>query len=146
MNGMFRSEIGSGFGEPGGTALPRIPRRPLHFQELYFVGYDRIPHLYRRGHFRDTLWNRNSDTIPTYFHRRLFCGSQKHPLGTRYSHYTTFRLLENRFYSCRCTSRLYFYKLRSGCKDFDYTRPHHSTFRHRLGIRPGTYNCRILGY
>ena len=25
-NGMFWSEIGSGFGEPGGTPLPRIPR------------------------------------------------------------------------------------------------------------------------
>ena len=26
-NGIFWSEIGSGFGEPGGTPLPRIPRR-----------------------------------------------------------------------------------------------------------------------
>ena len=26
-NSMFWSEIGSGFGEPGGTPLPRIPRR-----------------------------------------------------------------------------------------------------------------------
>ena len=26
-NGMFWSEIGSGFGEPGGTPLPRIPMR-----------------------------------------------------------------------------------------------------------------------
>ena len=25
-NGIFWSEIGSGFGEPGGTAPPRIPR------------------------------------------------------------------------------------------------------------------------
>ena len=25
-NSIFWSEIGSGFGEPGGTALPRIPR------------------------------------------------------------------------------------------------------------------------
>ena len=25
-NGIFWSEIGSGFGEPGGTPLPRIPR------------------------------------------------------------------------------------------------------------------------
>ena len=25
-NGMFKSEIGSGFGEPGGTPLPKIPR------------------------------------------------------------------------------------------------------------------------
>ena len=25
-NGIFWSEIGSGFGEPGGTPLPKIPR------------------------------------------------------------------------------------------------------------------------
>ena len=27
-NGIFWSEIGSGFGEPGGTPLQRIPRSP----------------------------------------------------------------------------------------------------------------------
>ena len=28
-NDIFWSEIGSGFGEPGGTPAPRIPRRTL---------------------------------------------------------------------------------------------------------------------
>ena len=37
-NGMFWSEIGSGFGEPGGTPLPKIPRStpppPPHPRDL----------------------------------------------------------------------------------------------------------------
>lgn len=31
-NGMFLSEIASGFGESGGTPLPRIPRRNEQMQ------------------------------------------------------------------------------------------------------------------
>ena len=40
-NGMFWSEIGSGFGEPGGTPLPRIPRSHPPDRERPLVCRDR---------------------------------------------------------------------------------------------------------
>ena len=77
-------------------------------RDLYCVGYDRIPHLHRLDHFHDTLWNTYSDMIPVYSHIRLFGGNHEYLSCTRHSRNTTVRLLGNLFYSCRCTSRLYF--------------------------------------